>query len=288
MVSVVVGIRAGAPLKWTIESSQLRELYELVQSSAGEVTPVKDSSATDESAPLVSANNSSRVSANAGSAAKESPGVLLHELVVGGDGVALELEFLLGGDEQRPHLHELLKAVASATATDRDRQQEQKEQQQQDKLLQALVQLAPASPIRLSAHLQPSSYTSTAVLPKDAKALVLRSLHLARLACSLQLDSSHLQDALMMLRPASLEGWGLRDTAISGIDAELQVDTAEGKEEPSVRFTRLVAVVPCTFWLRWRIGIVILDCVRLHLPESYPTILETLTAVLSVLSRMYM
>ena len=232
LVCVVVGIRAGAPLKWTIESSQLRELYELVQSSAGEVTPVKDSSATDESAPLVSANNSSRVSA-----AKESPGVLLHELVVGGDGVALELEFLLGGDEQRPHLHELLKAVANATATDRDRQQEQKEQQQQqDKLLQALVQLAPASPIRLSAHLQPYSYTSTAVLPKDAKALVLRSLHLARLACSLQLDSSHLQDALMMLRPASLEGWGLRDTAISAIDAELQVDTAEGKEEPSVRY----------------------------------------------------
>ena len=235
LVSVVVGIRAGAPLKWTIESSQLRELYELVQSSAGEVTPVKDSSATDESAPLVSANNSSSVSANAGSVAKESPGVLLHELVVGGDGVALELEFLLGGDEQRPHLHTLLKAVANATATDPDHQQEQKEQQhQQDKLLQALVQLAPASPIRLSAHLQPYSYTSTAVLPKDAKALVLRSLHLARLACSLQLDSSHLQDALMLLRPASLEGWGLRDTAISGIDAELQVDTAEGKEEPSV------------------------------------------------------
>lgn len=256
LVCVVVGIRAGAPLKWTIESSQLRELYELVQSSAGEVTPVKDSSATDESAPLVSANNSSRVSA-----AKESPGVLLHELVVGGDGVALELEFLLGGDEQRPHLHELLKAVASATATDRDRQQEQKEQQQQDKLLQALVQLAPASPIRLSAHLQPSSYTSTAVLPKDAKALVLRSLHLARLACSLQLDSSHLQDALMLLRPASLEGWGLRDTAISGIDAELQVDTAEGKEEPSVRFACFVAVVPCTFWLRWRISIIV-ECVR--------------------------
>ena len=238
-VCVVFGIRAGAPLKWTIESSQLRELYELVQSSAGEVTPVKDNSATDESAPLVSANNNSSVSANADSAAKESPGVLLHELVVGGDGVALELEFLLGGDEQRPHLHELLKAVANATATDRDRQQEQKEQQQQqqqqqDKLLQALVQLAPASPIRLSAHLQPSSYMSTAVLPKDAKALVLRSLHLARLACSLQLDSSHLQDALMTLRPASLEGWGLRDTAISGIYAELQVDTAEGKEEPSV------------------------------------------------------
>ena len=233
LVSVIVGIRAGAPLKWTIESSQLQELYELVQSSADKVAPVKDSSGTDESAPLVSANNSSS-SANADSAAKESPGVLLHELVVGGDGVALELEFLLGGDEQRPHLHELLKAVANATATDRDRQQEQKEQQQQDKLLQALVQLAPDSPIRLSAHLQPSSYTSTAVLPKDAKALVLRSLHLARLACSLQLDSSHLQDALMLLRPASLEGWGLRDTAISGIYAELQVDTAEGKEEPSV------------------------------------------------------
>ena len=234
LVSVVVGIRAGAPLKWTIESSQLRELYELVQSSADKVAPVKDSSGTDESASLVSANNSSS-GANADSAAKQSPGVLLHELVVGGDGVALELEFLLGGDEQRPHLHTLLKAVANATATDPDHQQEQKEQQhQQDKLLQALVQLAPASPIRLSAHLQPYSYTSTAVLPKDAKALVLRSLHLARLACSLQLDSSHLQDALMLLRPASLEGWGLRDTAISGIDAELQVDTAEGKEEPSV------------------------------------------------------
>jgi hypothetical protein len=249
LVSVVVGNRAGAPLKWTIESSQLRELHELVQSSAGEVTPVKDSSATDKSAPLVSANNNSSVSA-----AKESPGVLLHELVVGGDGVALELEFLLGGDEQRPHLHELLKAVANAAATDRDHQQEQKEQQQQDKLLQALVQLAPASPIRLSAHLQPSSYTSTAVLPKDAKALVLRSLHLARLACSLQLDSSHLQDALMLLRPASLEGWGLRDTAISGIDAELQVDTAEGKEEPSVRCLFLLCV--CV-----RISIIV-ECVR--------------------------
>ena len=247
LVSVAVVIRAGAPLKWTIEASQLRELYELVQSSEGEFAPVRENNATDESAPLVSANkssssssssSSSRSSANAASAAKESPGVLLHELVVGGDGVALDLEFLLGGDEQRPHLHKLLKAVANATATDPDHQQEQKEQQQQqqDKLLQALVQLAPDSPIRLSAHLQPSSYTSRAVLPKDANALVLRSLHLARLACSLQLDSSHLQDALMMLRPASLEGWGLRDTAISGIDAELQVDTAEGKEEPSVRY----------------------------------------------------
>ena len=252
LVSVAVVIRAGAPLKWTIEASQLRELYELVQSSADKVAPMKVDSATDESAPLVSANkssssSSSSSSANAASAAKESPGVLLHELVVGGDGVALDLEFLLGGDEQRPHLHKLLKAVANATATDPDHQQEQREQQQEDKLLQALVQLAPDSPIRLSAHLQPSSYMSRAVLPQDAKALVLRSLHLARLACSLQLDSSQLQHALMMLRPASLEGWGLRDTAISGIDAELQVDTAEGKEEPSVRYllSAVVSVFHC-------------------------------------------
>ena len=254
LVSVAIGIRAGAPLKWTIEASQLRELYGLVQSSADKVAPAKENNATDESVPFVSAANKNSSGANAASAAKESPGVLLHELMVGGDGVALDLEFLLGGDEQRPHLHKLLKAVANATATDPDHQQEQKEQQQQqqqqqqqeqDKLLQALVQLAPDSPIRLSAHLQPSSYMNRAVLPKDANALVLRSLHLARLACSLQLDSSHLQDALMMLRPASLEGWGLRDTAISGIDAELQVDTAEGKEEPSVRY--LLSVVVCVF-----------------------------------------
>ena len=187
--------------------------------------------------------------------------MLLHELVVGGDGVALELEFVLGGHEQRPHLRQLLqKAAADATATDPDHQEEQ--QEQQEKLLQALVQLAPDSPIRLSAHLQPSSHTITAALPKDAKALAMRSLHLARLACSLQLDSSHLQAALMLLRPASLEGWGLRDTAISGMDAELQVDTAEGKEEPSVRCLFCacsVVVVSFTFWLSCGIGI-ILEC----------------------------
>ena len=101
--------------------------------------------------------------------------------------------------------------------------------------MQTLVQLAPGSPIRLFTHLQPSSYTIEVVPPNDLRALVLRSLHLARLACSLQLDSSRLQDALMLLRPASLEGWGLRDTTISGMYGELQVDTAEGKSEPSVR-----------------------------------------------------
>ena len=100
--------------------------------------------------------------------------------------------------------------------------------------MQALVRLVPDSPIRVSAHLQPCRYTTTTALPKDATALLMRSLHHARVVCPLRLDGSQLEAALMMLRPASLGSWGLRDTAISVFDVEVQVDTAEGKEQPSV------------------------------------------------------
>ena len=168
-------------------------------------------------------DNSDETSIVTGEGTEASERVHLDILLFPG-GVQLAAVFELGGAHQQPHLEWLLKNLVKKKST------------REEEMMQALVQLAPDSPIRLLTHLQPSGCTITAVPPKEAEALVMRILHLARLACSLQLDSSQLQDALMMLRPASLEGWGLRDTAISGIDAELQVDTAEGKEEPSVRY----------------------------------------------------
>ena len=85
------------------------------------------------------------------SSASESLGLLLHELVIGGDGVSLELEFQLGGDEQRPDLQQLLETVVreSAKQLDNDRQQDQQKRgEEQEKILQALLQLVPDSPIR--------------------------------------------------------------------------------------------------------------------------------------------
>ena len=224
-------IFTGAPLKWRIDASQLRALYEqLERQRGGAVAVVEDSNETAESEPLLSATSDT---ANASETSSwESLGVSLHELVIGDDGVALECEFELGGDDQRDDLHGLLEAVVS-----------------QEKLLQALVQLVPDAPVRVSAHLQPCSYTTTTALPKDAHALLMRILHHAQLACPVRLDSSGLETALMALRPVTLESWRLHDTAVSVLDVAAQVDTAEGKEEPSVRCFSRIAIHALLFYV---------------------------------------
>ena len=160
--------------------------------------------------------------------ATEPLGVLLHEMTIAGEGVEIELELELGGNEQLPHLQRLLEAVVHKNPT------KHQQHQQEGTLMQALPRLVPASAIHLSARLEPCSHTTAAALPKDARALLMRSLHHARLACSLKLDSSQLEAALMMLRPVMLGSWVLHDTAVNVVDVELQLDTAEGKDEPSV------------------------------------------------------
>ena len=154
-------------------------------------------------------------------------------------GMEMVFEFVLGGDKQRPHVEWLLKQMPDG------QQNSHTSASRKEELLQALVRLVPDSPIRVSAHLQPCRYTTTTALPKDATALLMRSLHHARVVCPLRLDSSQLEAALMMLRPASLGSWGLRDTAISVFDVEVQADTAEGKEQPSVRCQSLNIMLFC-------------------------------------------
>ena len=238
-------------MEWTIGASQLHALYDQIQqqnqnqkqqqqkhkesSTAVAIDTKGDADVTADTAAI--SDNDSDVATGASKAL----GVLLHELVIGGDGMAFQLNFQLGGDDQRPHMQQLLKAVAASASDSKS------ESEEHERLLQALLELVPDAPIRVSAHLAPCSYAMKTVLPQDAKALAMRSAHDARLGCVLSLEGSGLQSAMMLMRPGSLKSWSLRDTAISAFDVEVQADTAEGKAEPSVRLHMCVRVLACSF-----------------------------------------
>ena len=151
-------------MEWTIGASQLHALYdqkqkqdqEQKQQSTGVTIDEKDSDATADSAAI----------SDVATGASKALGVLLHELVIGGDGMAFQLNFQLGGDDQRPDMQALLKAVAPSPSDS--------ESEEHDRLLQALLELVPDAPIRVSAHLEPCKYSTTTALPQDTNALAMR------------------------------------------------------------------------------------------------------------------
>ena len=222
-------------MEWTIGASQLHALYEQQQKqkqqqSTGVTVDEKDSDATADSA----------ATSDVATGASKALGVLLHELVIGGDGMAFQLNFQLGGDDQRPDMQALLKAVAPSPSDS--------ESEEHELLLQALLELVPDEPIRVSAHLEPCKYSNTTALPHDTDALAMRCGHGARLGCLLALNGSDVERAMMLMRPAKpewLKSWSLCKTVISAFDVEVQADTAEGTaEEPSVCLHVCVSVSP--------------------------------------------
>ena len=214
-------------VKWYIRAAQLRAIYARLQN-------LESSTTSDASA--AKPDDKSLVKDNTG---MDMPQMHLDfQLFSGGVEVVFELD--LGKQSQRPHFEWLVKELLRRRQTTLKAHQPMEEE-----LLQSLLELVPDAPIRVSARLEPCSYAVTTALPKDVTALAMRSVHHARLAGLLRLESSRLQKALMALRPATRDSWSLRETEISAVDAEVQIDTAEGKAEPSVCVCVLSLPVLC-------------------------------------------